>query len=73
MYQQVLPDVEIFEVFCDNICILSLEVAKVSKSMPSDFFRDTNYTELFVEFLSSNMLFTLASTDPENHTLVSIC
>ena len=37
-----------------NICIHSLEVAKVSKPAPLDLFRDINYMELFMEFLSSN-------------------
>ena len=67
------PDVDIFEVFCDKICIRSLEVAKVSMSAPVDLFRDTNYTELFVEFLSSNTLLKLDTTDPANHTIVSRC
>ena len=56
-----------------NICIHSLEVAKISKPAPSDLFRDTNYTELSVEFLSSNMLFKTDTTDPVNHTIVSRC
>ena len=73
-------DVEIFEVFCDditpiklrmpsgentryqitiysswlNICIHSLELGKISKPAPSDLFRDTNYTELFVELFKSD-------------------
>ena len=91
------PDVEIFEVFCNNITpmklwmpsgvnpsyhiiiysslpnifIHSLEVAKVSKPAASDLFSDTNYTKLFVEFLSSNTLFKSDTRDPANYTIVS--
>ena len=56
-----------------NICIHSLEVAKVFKSAPSYLFRDTNYTKLFIEFLSSNTLFKSGTTYPVNHTFVSRC
>ena len=96
---KLFPDVEIFEVFCDNItlkklwmpsgetpryhiiiysffpniCIHSLEVAKVSKPAPSDLVSDTNYIEFFMEFLSFNTLFKSDTTDPANHTIASRC
>ena len=56
-----------------NILIHSLEVAKISKPAPLDFFSATNYTEIFMEFLGSNMLFKSDPTDPANHTIVSRC
>ena len=59
--------------FRQNIFIHFLEVAKESKPEPSDLFSDTNYTELFVEFLSSNTLFKSDTIDPVNHTIVSRC
>ena len=56
-----------------NILIHSPEVAKMSKAAPSDFFSETNYVKLFVEFLSSNTSFKSDTTDPVNHTIVSRC
>ena len=56
-----------------NICIHSLVVAEVSKLALSDLFGDTNYTKLFVEFLSSTTLFKSDTIDPVNHTTVSRC
>ena len=56
-----------------NILIHSPEVYKISKPELSDFFCDTNYTELFVEFLSFNTLFKSDTTNPANHTIVSRC
>ena len=56
-----------------NIFIHSLEVAKVSDTALLDPLRDTNYTELFVEFLSSNTLLKSDTTDPANHTIVRRC
>ena len=56
-----------------NILIHSLEVAKISKPAPLDFFSATNYTEIFMEFLGSDMLFKSDPTDPANHTIVSRC
>ena len=56
-----------------NILIHSPEVAKISKPAPLDFFSATNYTEIFMEFLDSDMLFKSDPTDPANHTIVSWC
>ena len=56
-----------------NIVNHSPEVAKIPKPAPSDFFSDTNYTKLFVEFLGSNTLFKSDATDPANHTIFSRC
>ena len=56
-----------------NICIHSLKVTKVSKPAPSDLFRSTTYTKLFVKFLSSNTLFKSDTTDPANQNIVSRC
>ena len=56
-----------------NILIHSPEVAKISKPAPLDFFSDTNYTELFVELMSSNTLFKSDTTNLVKHTIVSRC
>ena len=51
----------------------SPEVTKTFKPTPLDFFGDTNYTELFMEFLGTNTLFQSDTTDLANHTIVSRC
>ena len=48
-----------------NIYIHSVEVVKVSKPAPSDLFRVTNYSELFVEFLVNNTLIRCSSRTPQ--------
>ena len=46
-------------------------MTEVSKPTPSDLFRDTNYTELFMMFSSPSMLFKSVTTDPANNNIVS--
>ena len=59
--------------FWPNIYIHSLEVTKVCKPALLDLFMVTNYTKLFEEFLSSNMLFKSDTKDAVNYTTVSRC
>ena len=59
--------------FWPNIYIHSLEVNKVCKPVLLDLFMVTNYTKLFEEFLSSNMLFKSDTNDAANYTTVSRC
>ena len=50
-----------------NIVIYSLEKAKISKPAPSGFFSATDFPELFVEFLGSNMLLKLDRSSKPYH------